>query len=217
MTSLLDQVKNEDFNNLESSQNFHKISNGELKEILDYVKTSKNFSHFVYVNPVNDEGSVEKNSITSLEESWVFVQSPTEHTSDSLTESVVVPQRPGFFDDWPSFGVKDKMAVVMRTTGTAMFYGYLVGASAALDSLYRIAERPLVAAGLSALTTMVAWLSPQLFLRVIGYVVVGGVVGAATVATPVFVIGTTGVFVSASIYHSYILAKRGITTVIAHN
>jgi len=46
MTSLLDQVKNEDFNNLESSQNFHKISNGELKEILDYVKTSKKFLSF---------------------------------------------------------------------------------------------------------------------------------------------------------------------------
>jgi len=165
---------------------------------------------------MSDEESTENNSITSLEESWVFVQSPTEHTSD-LTESVIIPQSPGFFDDWPSFGVKEKMAVVMRTTGTAMFYGYLVGAKAALDSLYRIAERPFVAAGLSALTTMVAWFSPHLFLRVVGYVVVGGAVGAATVATPVFVIGTTGVFVSASIYHSFILAKRGITSVIAHN
>jgi len=209
----VDQVKNEDFKNLENSQNFHKVSNEELKEILDYVKTSKNFSQFVYVNPA-EENMMQKNSMGSLEDSWVMIETPTQIHPAAFEESAIVTKRPGFFDDWPSFGVKQKMSVVMSTTGTAMFYGYLVGAKAALDSLYRITERPLVAAGLSALTSFLAWLSPQFFIRVVEYVVIGGVVGATAVATPVFVIGTTGVFVSASIYHSFILTKRGICTVI---
>ncbi len=79
---------------------------------------------------------------------------------------------------------------------------------AALESFYKLRERPFTI-GLAA--TVVAFLQPTFLVGAISYVILGGVIGGAAVATPVFVVGTTGVFVSAAVYHSWIAVKRAVT------
>lgn len=43
------------------------------------------------------------------------------------------------------------------------------------------------------------------------YIAVGGLVSGAATATPIVLVGSTGVFVAAGVYHSFIAAKRGVS------
>eukprot|EP01087_Luapelamoeba_hula_P015933 TRINITY_DN4833_c0_g1_i2.p1 TRINITY_DN4833_c0_g1~~TRINITY_DN4833_c0_g1_i2.p1 ORF type:complete len:414 (+),score=85.80 TRINITY_DN4833_c0_g1_i2:212-1453(+) len=117
--------------------------------------------------------------------------------------------RPGFFDNWPSYGVLDKLQVVVLSAAGAFCYGFVVGATEAIRKFMElIMERPIVAGGLGIAAGFMTTLQPQLAGMAVGYVVLGGVVTGTAMAAPVLVLGTTGVFVSAAAYHSYIAAKR---------
>ena len=64
--------------------------------------------------------------------------------------------------------------------------------------------------GAAIAATIAATMSPKLFLTGLGFIVLGGVSVATAVATPVFVVGTTGVFVSAAVYHAFLLTKKSV-------
>lgn len=51
---------------------------------------------------------------------------------------------------------------------------------------------------------------PQIIVAAIEYIILGGVIGGTALAVPVLVVGTGGVFVSATVYHAFIAAKRMI-------
>lgn len=57
-------------------------------------------------------------------------------------------------------------------------------------------------------------IQPAIMLTAVKYIILGGVIGGTAVATPVFVVGTTGVFVSAAVYHAWIAAKRGVVRTV---
>lgn len=64
--------------------------------------------------------------------------------------------------------------------------------------------------------TLGFYLQPGVIVTAIEYVVLGGVVFGTSVALPVFVVGTGGVFVAASVYHAYVAAKRGATRALVN-
>ena len=57
---------------------------------------------------------------------------------------------------------------------------------------------------------MAATLAPKMLLTGLGCIVLGGVTVGTAMATPIFVVGTTGVFVSAAVYHTFQLGKRSV-------
>lgn len=143
-------------------------------------------------------------------ENWVWVETEIQGKQLLVQEKAAVARiDPGFFHDWPSFGVCNKLAVVTKASGAAFCFGFVMGARAAMDSLYRLLERPFVASGLGLAAALTSFLQPTVVLTAVEYLILGGVVGGAAVATPVFVVGTGGVFVSAAVYHSFEAAKRG--------
>jgi len=77
-----------------------------------------------------------------------------------------------------------------------------------MDSFYRLCERPLVAGIVGVAATYAVAMQPTVMLTAVKYIILGGVVGGSAVATPVFVVGTTGVFVSAAVFHAWVAAKR---------
>lgn len=143
------------------------------------------------------------NSLENWQQDWTlidreqFVGLPETCTSTS-----------SFFDNWPSFNVADKLIVVSKASGAAFTLGFTLGIQTALRSLYDIIQRPIVATGAALVTALGAYLSPQMFLTAVGYVAFGGVIGGTAMAAPVFIVGSTGVFAAAGVYHSYTAAKR---------
>jgi hypothetical protein len=83
-----------------------------------------------------------------------------------------------------------------------------------MDSFYRLCERPLVAGVVGVTTAFAVSIQPTMLVTAVKYIILGGVVGGTAVATPVFVVGTTGVFVSAAVYHAWIVAKRGVVRAV---
>lgn len=69
-------------------------------------------------------------------------------------------------------------------------------------------SHPVVFAGLGAATAFTTALAPEVAIQALKYVIIGGLFGGAAVATPVFVVGSAGVFVAASVYHSFETTKR---------
>jgi len=84
-----------------------------------------------------------------------------------------------------------------------------------MDSFYRLCERPLVAGVVGVTTAFAVSIQPMMLVTAVKYIILGGVIGGSAVATPVFVVGTTGVFVSAAVYHSWIAAKRSVVRAVA--
>eukprot|EP01125_Pyxidicula_operculata_P002485 TRINITY_DN12347_c0_g1_i1.p1 TRINITY_DN12347_c0_g1~~TRINITY_DN12347_c0_g1_i1.p1 ORF type:complete len:279 (-),score=22.84 TRINITY_DN12347_c0_g1_i1:66-797(-) len=228
MGNLLEQVGEEELNNLEKSQRFTKISQEDFEKILSFIQSNKQFSDFVIVGRSNDQmpkdtditisttGPQVKSSSKSLEESWVMLEE-TEGAKKFVAEHPNLQKKPSIFDNWPSFGVYNKMSAVMTATGASFCFGYVVGAKAALDSLYRLAENKMAAAGLTLATALGTYLAPRLAFRAVQYIIVGGLLGGGAMAAPVFVVGTTGVFVTSTIYHAYILARRAGSRALAEH
>jgi hypothetical protein len=154
-------------------------------------------------------------------DSWVLLDSnDAKATSNDHQVAVVdgnnaqVARRTGFFEEWPSFNVGSKLGVVLAATGTSFCFGFMMGARAAMDSFYRLCERPLVAGVVGVTTAFAVSIQPTMLVTAVKYIILGGVVGGTAVATPVFVVGTTGVFVSAAVYHAWIVAKRGVVRAV---
>lgn len=155
-------------------------------------------------------------------DSWVLIDGDapksqvapiTNSTPADMQVAIVdsqVARRTGFFENWPSFNVGSKLGVVLAATGTSFAFGFMMGARAAMDSFYRLCERPLVAGVVGVTTAFAVSIQPTMLVTAVKYIILGGVIGGSAVATPVFVVGTTGVFVSAAVYHSWIAAKRGV-------
>jgi hypothetical protein len=83
-----------------------------------------------------------------------------------------------------------------------------------MNSFYRLCEQPLVAGVVGVTTAFAVSLQPMMLMTAVKYIILGGVVGGTAVATPVFVVGTTGVFVSAAVYHAWIAAKRSVVRAV---
>lgn len=228
LASLLSSVR--DFDSAElmkESQDFRQISLTELQSFLDWMSSQSDIYNFVIVGKGVQDTPVLLQDVTlspsglphgaprRLEDSWVMVP------NDDLDASIFVKTHPelqkkvSFFAEWPSFGVYDKMGWLLNKTGTAFCWGYLIGAKAALDSLYTLASRhPTLAAGMGLAVGYAAFVSPPLILKALQYVVIGGVFGGAAVATPIFVIGSTGIFVTASMYHAFQASKRVVQSAV---
>jgi len=86
-----------------------------------------------------------------------------------------------------------------------------MGAQMAMQSIFRLLKTPVVAGGVGLAAALGVYLQPTFVVTAIEYVVLGGVLFGTSVAVPVFVVGTGGVFVGATIYHAFIAAKRGVT------
>ena len=78
----------------------------------------------------------------------------------------------------------------------------------AMQSIYKLIESPVIAGGVGVAAALGVYLQPTFIVTAIEYVVLGGVVFGTSMAVPVFVVGTGGVFVGASVYHAYIASKR---------
>jgi len=207
---------------MEESRKFRQIESSELQSFLDWMSSQSDMYNFIVVGKGETTDPVSIKDITlspsklphgterAIEESWVMVPEDDLLASQFVSSHPELQQKLRFFDDWPSFGVYDKVTWVLSKTGTAFCWGYLIGAKAALDSLYSFTRHPIVAGGVGLAAGFAAYASPQLLLTALEYVVIGGVFGGATVAAPVIIIGSTGIFATASIYHTYQLAKRSI-------
>eukprot|EP01098_Paradermamoeba_levis_P017335 TRINITY_DN993_c0_g4_i2.p1 TRINITY_DN993_c0_g4~~TRINITY_DN993_c0_g4_i2.p1 ORF type:complete len:299 (-),score=109.12 TRINITY_DN993_c0_g4_i2:167-1063(-) len=145
--------------------------------------------------------------------------SPSPSPSSPTTTTPTTPQnqkvkqkaKKSFFHDWPSFGVSHHLSVVLQATGYSFLFGFKLGAEIAANlffKLYMESQKAAFAAGLMAATATAAVVSPNVLLSAVKYIVIGGLSGGAATATPVFVIGSTGVFVSATLFHAFHLSKR---------
>jgi hypothetical protein len=230
MAALLQSSLHGGFDNksefIKESQDFNQISLMELQGFLDWMSSQSEMYNFVIIGKGEQESPVSMKDITlspsklahgeerSLEESWVMVPSDDLLASQFIHSHPGLQQKSAFFAEWPSFGVYDKVGWLLSKTGTGFCWGYLIGAKAALDSLYSLTRHPAVAGGVGLAAGYAAFVSPQLILRALQYVVIGGAFGGAAVAAPILVIGSTGIFVTASLYHAYQLSKRAIQTAI---
>jgi len=223
MASLVSSVQGFDRSEfIKESRDFNQISLTELQGFLDWMSSQSEMYNFVIIGKGEKDSPVSIKDITaspshlahgeerSLEESWVVVPNEDLLASQFVKSHPELQQKAKFFAEWPSFGVYDKVGWLLSTTGTSFCWGYLIGAKAALDSLYNLARHPIAAGGLGLAAGYAAFASPQLILTALQYVVIGGVFGGAAVAAPILVLGTSGIFVTASLYHSYQLSKRAI-------
>eukprot|EP01099_Mayorella_cantabrigiensis_P005447 TRINITY_DN4379_c0_g1_i1.p1 TRINITY_DN4379_c0_g1~~TRINITY_DN4379_c0_g1_i1.p1 ORF type:complete len:325 (+),score=85.16 TRINITY_DN4379_c0_g1_i1:28-1002(+) len=136
------------------------------------------------------------------EDDWVFISPP------ATEESRQTPQTPPE-EDVPSFGVSAKLSAVLSLTGQTFMYGYTTGCLYVLRLLFKnLFSDPLKATSVTTLSALGAYWAPQLVFRALGYVVLSGVVSGTVVATPVLIVGTSGVFVSASVFHTYHKLKK---------
>lgn len=76
-----------------------------------------------------------------IEDGWVIVDAFDPEASIFVENHKNELQvKRSFFHKWPSFRVGSKMCWVLSATGAAFFVGYITGAKAALDSLYRLTK-----------------------------------------------------------------------------
>jgi len=229
MDSLLESFDESELDSVERSERFKQVSPDELREIIDWIRANPRLteSQMIVVSRGEKSASepmpspditlspthVAPTHVRSLEESWVLVDSQDPYASLFVkTNEAALQQKRSFFHHWPSFHVGSKMSWVLSAAGTAFLFGYLTGAKAALDSLYRLAQRPFAfagaAGGAAVLTGFTTAFAPEIALTALKYIVIGGLFGGAAVATPVFVVGTAGVFVASAVYHSFETTKR---------
>jgi len=63
-------------------------------------------------------------------------------------------------------------------------------------------------ASFGAATAFFATMSPGLVIQAAKYIIIGALLSGTAVATPILVIGSSGIFVAATVYHSFELGKR---------
>jgi len=201
----------------QNSKAFESISPQVFEQMLKYFHAKGEYTDLTVVG-LNESGTLSSKDITisttshtsssrskELEESWVLVEQTGE------AQEWVDKNTKGFFDDWPAFGVYQQMSVVLETTGSAFMFGYQTGCASVINALIRTAEKyPGIVLGLTATTAIFSTVSP-LVLNAVKYIIIGGVASGAIIATPVFVVGSGTILVSASVYQAYQLAKRTIT------
>jgi len=228
MASFLNSVKGFDNKSefFQESRDFNQISLTELQGFLDWMASQSELNNFVVIGKGEQTSPVAIKDITesptnlphgverSLEESWVMVPQDDLLASQFVRAHPALQQKLSVFSDWPSFGVYDKVGWLLSKTGTAFCWGYLIGAKAALDSLYSLVRHPAVAGGMGLAAGYAAFVSPQLILRALQYVIIGGAFGGAAVAAPILVIGTSGIFVTATLYHAYQASKRAVQAAV---
>jgi len=222
MESMMDSFNSSHLDHMEQSEEFRKVSADELREILDWIRANPALSqsNFLCVARGDSAPPSLEPSITFsptgvapsherfLEESWVMVERDPAASVFVAQHADTLQQRRSFIHHWPSFHVASKLGWVVSATGGAFFVGYLTGAKAAIDSLYRLAQHPIIFGGLGAASAVATALAPDVALTALKYIVIGGVFGGAAVATPVFIVGSAGVFVAAAVYHSFETTKR---------
>lgn len=170
---------------------------------------------WVWVNHEICHGSSKEEDWTQLGASWIFVPSEgaqlTNAEPEKAMQVVNVKKGQGFFDNWPSFGVESKMHMVVDASASAFVFGFMLGSKTTFETLLSVLRKQCseISAGAAIAAALAVTMAPKLILTGMGCIIIGGVIGGVTVATPVFVVGTGGVFVSATVYHSFILAKRG--------
>jgi len=71
-----------------------------------------------------------------------------------------------------------------------------------------VKNNPIAAGGVGFAASFAAYSSPQLLVRALSFVAIGGIFGGAATAAPILIIGATGLFVSASAFHLFQAAKR---------
>jgi len=210
---------------IDKSAQWVKLTQQEYTDFIHYLRDQK-YERVICVGqgetttPINHKDltlSARQSSVPAqpaLDGSWLLVENTAESNA-FVAQNPNLQKKPSFWVNWPSFGVYDKISVVLKYTGAAFAFGYIAGAKAALDSLYSLGRHPAVATGVGVATAFGVSMAPQLFLKACGYIIVGGFLGASAVATPVLVIGTSGVFVAAGVYHSYQVAKRAAVRMTA--
>ncbi|KAL6049512.1 hypothetical protein QOT17_020392 [Balamuthia mandrillaris] len=113
----------------------------------------------------------------------------------------------GFFARWPSFHVARRLGAVMEASGTAFYWGCMGGVLFAMEDIcfnWSISAGYLFLVG-SSLPRW--WLLSSAACHVLACAVACG----STLAAPVVVVGSAGVFVAASVYHSFVAAGRGLS------
>ncbi|KAL6062789.1 hypothetical protein QOT17_011934 [Balamuthia mandrillaris] len=147
------------------------------------------------------------------EEEWVWIEKSQLVEQEDATQHPL--ERSSFFANWPSFGVTNKLGVVLRATGTAFFFGFLLGGRFALEGIYRLLQNWTLATGAGFMASMAVALSPRILLTAVQWVVVGGVLSGGLMAVPVLVVGSGGVFVAAGVYHAFVAARRGVSRALS--
>eukprot|EP01119_Soliformovum_irregulare_P004707 TRINITY_DN15778_c0_g1_i1.p1 TRINITY_DN15778_c0_g1~~TRINITY_DN15778_c0_g1_i1.p1 ORF type:complete len:301 (+),score=25.83 TRINITY_DN15778_c0_g1_i1:88-903(+) len=147
--------------------------------------------------------------LITLTDSWVIM----EPKKDDLQEWTFVDQKEDgdeeFLKDWPTFGVYDKLGVVMKWSGYAFTFGFCMGANAMMNAIAPILTgRFRLSPGASLAASLAVAFAPRILVRSIAVIVIGGTVGAAATSVPLLLVGTAGVFASAAVYHAFIAFKR---------
>jgi len=144
----------------------------------------------------------------SLEESWVYVE-PSNEAKAWVRSQDYVNTVPGFFDKWPSFGVVDKMTSVAQVSGAYFLFGYTIATKSVIESLTRLAEtNPGLVFGTCAASSYAMYLFPQLFFKAASYIALGTLAAGSVAAAPILVVGTSGIFIAATTYHSFQAFRR---------
>ncbi|KAL6055947.1 hypothetical protein QOT17_003722 [Balamuthia mandrillaris] len=161
----------------------------------------------------SEENDAEEEEEEEEEEEWVWIEKSQLVEQEDTTQHPL--ERSSFFANWPSFGVTNKLGVVLRATGTAFFFGFLLGGRFALEGIYRLLQNWTLATGAGFMASMAVALSPRILLTAVQWVVVGGVLSGGLMAVPVLVVGSGGVFVAAGVYHSFVAARRGVSRALS--
>jgi len=137
----------------------------------------------------------------------------TTTTTTTITTTAQQQQQLSFFHNWPSFGVTSKLQVVVGfACGSAAWaWGFMSGVNMMTRMLGLLFEDYVIRSGFSYAVILGALLNPEVILTAVGSVMIAGVAVGAASSIPIFVIGSSGVFVSAAIYHAWEAARRVVT------
>jgi hypothetical protein len=99
--------------------------------------------------------------------------------------------------------------VVSRAADTALTWGFITGANYVLKAIHDVLLEPQLSHAATALVVGVGiYLLPQIVLKSISLIVIGGVVAGTATAVPIFVVGNGVVFVSFTVYNTYAKLKK---------
>jgi hypothetical protein len=110
---------------------------------------------------------------------------------------------------WPAFGLRNKLAVLYDRSMIGVMFGFFTGSYVASQLLGLVHDHD-IRLGADWLTIIGSLLDRRLVTTRAGCVVFSGMVTGSLVTVPVIVVGSTGLFVSAAVYHTWKLATAPV-------
>mmetsp|Transcript_15030 Transcript_15030/g.38120 ORF Transcript_15030/g.38120 Transcript_15030/m.38120 type:complete len:268 (+) Transcript_15030:226-1029(+) len=199
---------------------FIKIDPARLPDVLAWLREEAVYNDLLVVGEAPRNAQAQPLAFTSTRgDDFEILDVPSDVTTVSAGDDEWVlldASGPSFApvccaeDPPPDFQVARKMRGVWKLTTKSLFFGYTFGSQLLLQSLFHHIVQQTTTGKVAVAAALSGLLSPTLLLTAAEVVVVCGLVGAALTTVPVFVIGTSGVFLSAAVFHAYHAAKRGV-------